>query len=244
MTLRKSIWSSVLLSVLMVWPLQAADVQSGISPDQIRNFFKSLLIPGWGQLSEGHTLRAGVFVAAEVGTILSYRAMHQEGMDREAEYKDYAAEYWDFTKWFSNVDFVNGEKVSSCGYIATHNMPYFEVDGIPTPYRDHHYYENIGKYPEFICGWEDWQSAADEIDDNGQKYTPLMREYIDIRTASNVAYRHSRVALTLLMVNHLVSAFEAAAGTSLTTFSNEALEARFYVEPVFPRSSIGIEVTF
>ena len=239
-TRRNIICASLLLVSMLAEPLVAAEQQNMQSAQRIKNFMKSLLIPGWGQLSEDHTIRAGIFVAAEITAIASYASLHRRGQSLESDYKAFAAEHWDFAKWLSNDD---GDQ--ACGYIRTHQMPYTIVGGEPIPYRDHHYYENIGKYPEFICGWDDWNSRADEIHlDGGQIYTLTMKDYIEIRTSSNEAYRASRVALTLTMVNHLVSAFEAAAGTSLTTYTGDNFSAQLYINPVMQRPNVQLEVRF
>jgi hypothetical protein len=208
----------------------------------MRNFFKSLLIPGWGQFSEGHYVRAGAFLLVEISTLTGYQLNYSEGEDGEAEYKDYADEHWAFTRWISNGSDPDGETSCNGRFIRTHAMPYTIIDGTPIPLQDHHYYENIGKYPEFICGWDDFSQSY--VTATTWEYTPNMETYVHMRTASNAAYRRSRVALNLLMLNHVLSALEAAAGTSWNSYETENYSARFTIDPNILHPSINLEVRF
>jgi len=233
--------SLILLLVLGLGSYAMAQSAKRVSMHQRAvSFVKSLILPGWGQLSQDREGAAGIFFSVELLALAGYDARHSAGELGVRDYKLFADAHWDFAKWLSHDD---GEQ--ACGYIRTHQMPYTVVNGLAYPYNDHHYYENIGKYPEFICGWDDWNSAADEIHAGpGTIYTPTMKEYIGMRTASNEAYRAARVALTLTMINHLLSAFEAAARTSVTSYSGKNLSANLYIHPLIQKPSVQLEVKF
>jgi hypothetical protein len=175
-----------MLSILL-WGslgLQASESISGpprlsVNKKMMVNFAKSLIIPGWGQWSNGHKLRAVGYILAEVGGFYGYQVNHKAGFDKELEFKEFADAHWDYGAWALTFD---GE--TSCGqYLSTHPMPtYLDQNGQIQPIKDHHFYENISKYKEFICGWSD----VDQKWDEGSKvYTPKKLDYINMRTRSN-----------------------------------------------------------
>ncbi len=234
--------STFFLLMTLVIASEPAANPDDLRAAKIRNFFKSLILPGWGQISEGHYIRAGSFIAAEIAAISGYRILYTDGEQMEADYKDYADEHWSFLAWIANGTDPDGDVACNGRFIRTHEMPYSVIDGTPLPYRDHHYYENIGKYPEFICGWDDFSQSY--ITPTDWEYTPNMYEYVQMRSSSNKSYRQSRVALQLLMANHILSALEAAAGTSVTTFKGANMSGLVYINPVLSGPSINLEVRF
>ncbi len=232
----KNISIMVLMSLLLVSNIYAQETPAKLKVDKrmVKNFMKSLIIPGWGQWENGNKIRGIVYVAAEIAGIYGYQSNFQAGTDKESEFKLFGDAHWDYTVWsFSD----NGE--TACGNLRTHNMPtYIDSEGIIQPIRDHHFYENISKYPEFVCGWDDI-SLKDDND-----LTPNKSTYVDMRTRSNQLYRNAQIAGTLIMVNHLISAFDAALGTDLTSFESTSFAGKFYINPLNVSRGITMEVTF
>lgn len=213
---------------------QENPTQLNVNKHMLKNFLKSLIIPGWGQYENGNKVRGIIYLTAELAGLYGYQANYSAGHDKEVEFKNFGDEHWDYTVWsFSD----NGE--TACGNLRTHNMPTFiGTDGTIQPIRDHHFYENISKYPEFVCGWDDI-SLKDEND-----LTPNKSTYIDMRTRSNELYRNAQMVGTLIMVNHLISAFDAALGTDLTSFESTSFNGKFYINPLNVSRGISMEVTF
>jgi hypothetical protein len=118
---------------------------------------------------------------------------------------------------------------------------YTDSDGIVRPIKDHHFYENISKYPEFVCGWDDWDPNGELADED---LSPNKLNYVDMRTRSNELYRNAQLAGTLIMVNHLISAFDAALGTDITSFESTSFAGKFYINPLNVSRGITMEVTF
>jgi len=203
----------------------------------LKNFVKSLIIPGWGQLENGNKVRGILYVTAEIAGIYGYKTNYDAGAVKEAEFKLFGDEHWDYTTWSYND---NGE--TACGNLRTHTMPiYTDPDGIVRPIKDHHFYENISKYPEFVCGWDDWDPLGNLADDD---LSPNKSSYIDMRTRSNELYRNAQLAGTLTMVNHLISAFDAALGTDMKSFESTSFAGKFYINPLNASRGITMEVTF
>ncbi len=203
----------------------------------LKNFVKSLIIPGWGQIENGNKIRGIIYVTAEIAGIYGYKTNYDAGADKELEFKAFGDEHWDYGVWSLNND---GDR--ACGNLRTHPMPvYTDPDGVERPIKHHHFYENISKYPEFVCGWDDWdpKAALAEAD-----LTPNKITYVEMRTRSNELYRNAQLAGTLIMVNHLISAFDAALGTDMTSFESTSFAGKFYINPLNVSRGITMEVTF
>jgi len=203
----------------------------------LKNFVKSLILPGWGQWENGNKTRAILYVTAELAGIYGYQSNHAAGYDKEVEFKAYGDAHWDYTVWsFSD----NGQ--TACGNLRTHEMPtYMDDNGNTQPVRDHHFYENISKYPEFVCGWDDWDPNGEFADED---LSPHKINYVDMRTRSNELYRHAQVAGTLIMINHLISAFDAALSTDITSFESGRSTGKLYINPLNVARGISLEVKF
>ncbi len=235
------------LSIAFGAEKQDAPPRLNVNGTMIKNFFKSLILPGWGQWENGNKVRAIVYATAEIGAIYGYQYNYTEGEDLEKNFKDFGDKYWAWSRWTPENDID-----ATCGSnLRTHQMPVVRdrqgnpvvVDGYYVPLKDHHFYENIGKYSEFSCGWEDFYTGAymNAYDDDE---TTLRAEYINMRTRSNELYRNAQVAGTLIMVNHLISAFDAALGTDMTSFETPNMTGKLYINPLNTMSGIRMEVKF
>lgn len=213
-------------------------------PREVRvNFIKSLVLPGWGQLSEGHYKRAAAFALAEVGTIAGhyfYLAQEQEAI---SNYQDFVEQHWDFDQWIASETIIGGQ-VYHCGFVQTHAMDYETIDGIKYPVKDRHYYENVGKYNEFICGWDDYDYANPDSTASGELITPNKYEYSLMRRKANDYGNYAKSAVTVLMFNHLISAFEAAIGTDITSYAGKDWQATLLPDTHINRQGIKVVVTF
>lgn len=236
---------TMLVSAGLAAEQHQAPPQLKVNKQMFINFVKSLVIPGWGQWSNGHKGRAIAYVGAELATIYGYQVNYSQATDEEHEFKEYADGHWNYGIWSLNDD---GE--TACGNLRTHAMPtltdadgndILDSQGYLIPLRDHHFYENISKYPEFVCGWDD---IADMWEEGGNVYTPNKFDYIEMRTHSNDLFKNAQLASTLILVNHLISAFDAALGTDLTTIEATNFTGKLYINPLNAMNSIRMEVRF
>jgi len=235
----KQISAIVLMCTVFTVNIFAQDAPAKLQLDKrmLKNFVKSLIIPGWGQWENGNKVRGIMYVTAELAAIYGYQVNNNAGYDKELEFKAFGDEHWNYTVWsFSD----NG--ATACGNLRTHQMPtYVDSDGMVQPIRDHHFYENISKYPEFVCGWDDWDSNGEFADED---LSPNKIEYVNMRTRSNELYRNAQVAGTLIMVNHIISAFDAALGTDITSFETSSMAGKLYINPLNVSRGISMEVKF
>lgn len=171
-------------------------------------FVYSLLIPGWGQkYCESHAIKSLAFLAIEAGMWMGYFKYHNDGNKKSDEFEAFADEHW-----------IEGPNTSAESYrnwllggdhdedTMTHQIPEL---------RDQQYYEMIGKYDQFRAGWDDyWDNPAwyDTQDANGVfiHVSPNRETYEFIRKDANDLLDRANKFVIISMVNHLISAFDAA----------------------------------
>ncbi|MBT3229844.1 MAG: hypothetical protein HOD43_11255 [Candidatus Marinimicrobia bacterium] len=225
----------LMLSIVQANEPQDSPAKLKVDKRMLKNFVKSLIIPGWGQWENGNKTRGILYLTAELAGIYGYQSNYSAGADKEVEFKLFGDEYWSYDRWSS----TNTGETACGGNLRTHQMPTFtDGNNIEQPIKDHHFYENISKYPEFVCGWDD----IAQVDDDD--LTPHKLTYVEMRTHSNELYRNAQLAGTLIMVNHLISAFDAALGTDMTSFESSSFTGKLYINPLNVVRGISMEVTF
>ena len=172
----------------------------------------SLILPGAGEASMGYT-RGYFMMAADILAWTQVSKYHNDGADIKEEYIAFAdAHYSDELLLEGYRD--GGTDPERSGeadiYFATitldnnfntvddlHNLPLYVTK--EDDFRE--YYENLGKWDQFIFGWDDYTRASIEYTDIG--YVPTMtladlqhpwvsenrEEYRLMRDASNDAYK-------------------------------------------------------
>ena len=103
---------------------------------------------------------------------------------------------WDEEKykgWFNNLDSLQQKAFS-------HTLP---------DTKTQQYYEMIGKYDQFIVGWEgvDFYTPLEDIYDI---YNDYREHYMDMRYDSNKLFKRATTGAYLAMFNHILSAIDAA----------------------------------
>ena len=81
--------------------------------------------------------------------------------------------------------------------------------------KDRHYYENIGKYDQFVGGWSDvstsWYWEEKDVGDSTEIVikTPMKQSYLDDRYKSNQWLSFAKFSISAMMFNHVISGLEA-----------------------------------
>ena len=81
--------------------------------------------------------------------------------------------------------------------------------------KDRHYYENIGKYDQFVGGWSDvftdWYWEEKDVGDSTEIIikTPKKQDYLDERYEANQWLNFAKFSVSAMMFNHVVSGLEA-----------------------------------
>ena len=93
--------------------------------------------------------------------------------------------------------------------------PEWFYSGDVTVVRDRHFYENIGKYDQFVGGWSDassaWYWEEKDVGDSTEIVikTPMKQDFIEQRYESNRMLNAAKYSITVLMFNHVISGIES-----------------------------------
>jgi hypothetical protein len=195
----------------------------------------SLAVPGSGEFYAGSYWKAALFLAVEVGAWAMAYHFDKKG-DRQTDFfQNYADQHWSVIQYaqYSLKNFIPAseqpayqqglfypnsqgrppwEQVNwdvlrqmeqEIGGFYSHNLP---------PHGEQQYYELIGKYPQFVSGW-------DAVRDNPlppdyeQIKANLPQQYLEYGTwrgTANDYYRSASTYVAVAVVNHIVSAIDAA----------------------------------
>lgn len=203
----------------------------------LKPMIASLVIPGFGQyINRSPWWKTALFAGVEVAGIAGYISWTNKADEITKEYENWADEYWDMKRWvndsaillsdiksngYPNVNdvridgshhitiIINGKYESSDILLENPNIEYVEL-------RDWDFYEGIGKYDQFVAGWDDaksnWEIIQKKIK-NGEDelivMTPNKQYYLNLRNDSNILYKNAKFAASALLFNHIFSALDA-----------------------------------
>jgi hypothetical protein len=186
----------------------------------------SFALPGAGEFYSESYFKSALFVAAEIAAITVGLIYDKKGDDQTISFQNYANAHWDvvrYARWTlknakninANVDpnsfnvFIIGGKVnwaelnrleSAIGNYYSHRL---------APYGDQQYYEMIGKYPQFNVGWDDFGDENTPFN-YGDPLTNNFIYYSKERGKANDFYNVASTAVIIVVVNHVLSAVDAA----------------------------------
>ena len=199
-----------------------------------RALFLSALIPGAGEFYAKSYLKAAGFFLVEVGAWAFYAAYNQKGKDKEDKFQDYADEKWDPKKWYNwyiNVDSTKRDMMTHASNMEELVLPFIKGEGDVD--KTQQYYEMIGKYAEFVVGWEGTRNdvAYEELLQYRRDEVQIADDYMKMRAKSNDLYQQARTGTTIVMLNHLLSAIDAA--WSAKIHNNRLLVAKLQVNQIY-----------
>ncbi|MCZ6636170.1 MAG: DUF5683 domain-containing protein [bacterium] len=164
-------------------------------------FFLSLMVPGLGELYSGARWRAAGFFATETLTWLAYFNWRSKGSDLRTEFRQYADQHWDESRYRSWQSYNQSQPEGS---------RYFETETLPSKSEDiQQYYELVGKYAQFVFGWDD--VTVGFTTDNMSVQSVRRVDYETQRNESNKRLKRASTIIGVVMLNHIVSAIHASA---------------------------------
>jgi len=215
----------------------------------------SAVIPGAGQFYSGSYIQGVAFFAFEVASIFAQVHFNNKANDYEDQFQTLADAqwsedaYWDWMAQVSNVDRNNLDGLRSWerGHFS-HFLP---------ENKNQQYYENVGKYNQFIMGWRDFRedilgSEVFTIETylsnkfNGKellRISPTRNNYTLLRKDSNDNFKRATTFATLMLLNHVVSAIDAG---FTTRHLNRKMTASLgvnglpYDNKIVPALSLGV----
>ena len=215
-----------------------------INRDSVENsndaMMRSFLIPGWGQIKNKDPLwKPAIFLGVELLGIYSFYNYDKKAELVRYDFESFADQHWTLETWYNNTKKIFPNKWKEI-LIGTHKLElningnYYYSDELVSllekhqwpnikVIRDRDFYENIGKYDQFVGGWDD--PYDDPFDQKGKWYTFKKGSYESIiltdqkdyyrglRDESNALKHYAKYAVSIVMINHLFSGIEAGINT-------------------------------
>ncbi len=174
-------------------------------------FIYSFLVPGLGEYYVGSKWKAGLFFTIDILSWSQYYLNHSTGQDKETEFEEFADQYWSkdrYTIWLVETE----NTPLDTGF--THNLP---------SEKTQQYYEMIGKWDQFVFGWDDVDRSSES--------SSRRQQYLGMRGDSNNKFETARTWAMLSVANHVLSALDAALSAKRfnsrkSTFSQVNVKAR------------------
>jgi hypothetical protein len=199
----------------------------------------SAVVPGAGQFYAKSYIKAGIFLAVEVGAWAANIHYNNEGDKKDAEFHTFADQNWSEYRYWSYVNYLNSqladpliqvypfyEEMSSYGgtwYLINENIYNQDViedlrtieDDFPNhthrlpATKTQQYYEMIGKYPGQFGNA--WADATFNARYSGfeGRITPLNDNYSQMRAEANSLYDKAGYGAMVVLVNHIIAAIDA-----------------------------------
>jgi len=113
--------------------------------------------------------------------------------------------------------------------------------------KDHHYYENIGKYDHFYAGWEDNDALYVGTQDDGRgniAWSPYKKQYRETWNDSKQFHLIASYALKSMVANHFTSMLDVLILSKLSNNRITNLSAKTYFSSLNPYGIGGIKLSF
>ncbi|MFA5832643.1 MAG: hypothetical protein WDA22_04105 [Bacteroidota bacterium] len=225
-------------------------VQSPQKQEPFLNGLYSLALPGVGQFQTEHYTKAAIFISAEVALVVYALVNNSLGNTKTTEFQAYAEQHWSperYAKWINTYGVSEYGPAASIDLNRVRQYDFSEINdwergvhklgfshSLPK-FREQQYYELIGKYHQFKYGWDKYPDLnLDGIpDSDGGRYDDFipqqLKDYAVERGKANDYYYAASFAVSVLVINHVLSAIDAIISTKSY---NSTLSASLNMKPV------------
>ena len=200
----------------------------------------SAVVPGAGQFYTQSYWQSITTFSVEVAMWVLYAVYNKKGDRQTNNFQTYADQNWSVVRYVNWIQLelpgydVSGIIISNdpnlppwqrvdwtklnaledkIGAAATSGKYYGFTHDLPLRPQQQ-YYELIGKYPQFVGGWDDaWNGSIPlYTDDNvrAEQVSANFSSYSAMRGQANTYYAVASTATYVLIANHVLSAMEAA----------------------------------
>ena len=166
-----------------------------------RALLMSAVLPGLGQAYNKTYWRMGIYLGVEVASWYLYVDQTRLGRKLEDEFQQFADRYWYEDRYWAALSAESGIDINDMERLREWERQNFSHH-LPEE-KNQTYYENIGKYDQFNIGWEDAKAHR-------ARDSQLRERYTYMRKDSNDAFENARLGATIVILNHIISALEAA----------------------------------
>ena len=225
--LRSQIATSTTASLSHVSLLAEDEPTSPAKRSVLKAALFSAVLPGAGQIYNHSYWTALLFLGIEAGGIYTNIKYNNEGDELTAEFERFADAHWFEPEYWRSLSddasqqappiYIGPTSIDSLRVYERAAFSHF----LPAS-KNQTYYENIGKYDQFNGGWDDGSGNARQRDSaNRQTYTYMRQD-------ANDKYKTATTGVTVVIINHLLSALHAAylANSFNHTLANSALGMR------------------
>ena len=238
-----------------------------------RPMLYSLIFPGLGQWYNKSPLwKISLFSGIEIASIASAVQWMNKADDIRVNYELFADDNWDLETWVYNtlstpignyadvhIDGTHKLTLKLSGALAEQFGTFVTSDSLEdnahwvysgevAVLRDRDFYENIGKYDQFVGGWTDcydqansqlWFEVYKDVGDSVETIitTPNKEDYVSQRAKSNDYLNMAKFAISAMMFNHVVSAMDAIWSTQNKNRPKKSKELNTDVGLLYDRNS-------
>ena len=238
-----------------------------------RPMLYSLIFPGLGQWYNKSPLwKISLFSGIEIASIASAVQWMNKADDIRVNYELFADDNWDLETWVYNtlstpignyadvhIDGTHKLTLKLSGALAEQFGTFVTSDSLEdnahwvysgevAVLRDRDFYENIGKYDQFVGGWTDcydqansqlWFEVYKDVGDSVETIitTPNKEDYVSQRAKSNDYLNMAKFAISAMMFNHVVSAMDAIWSTQNKNRPKKPKELKTDVGLLYDRNS-------
>ncbi|MDE3057946.1 MAG: hypothetical protein KGJ59_08315 [Bacteroidota bacterium] len=192
----------------------------------------SFVVPGSGEFYSGSYLKSGIFFTVEVAAIATAILYNNKGDSKTSQFEAYANAHWSAVRYAQWIEQYGASQygpqlTQAMDYTAIANHDFSQINAwesgthsegfshqLPS-YGEQQYYELIGKYRQYKFGWDTYPQDANgvPVSDNGNydgMIPQQMLNYSADRGKANDYYYASALAVGVVVVNHVLSALDAA----------------------------------
>lgn len=192
----------------------------------------SLVLPGAGEIYSESYWKAAAFLAVEIAAWSIAYSNDRSGDRQTASFQAFAQEHWSAYK-YARWTLDNASSIRS-GFPVGEYSDVLNQDGsvnwtrlnqleralgswyshVLPPFGDQQYYELIGKYQQFYHGWDDAESGRTTYEQISEYLNShpdsRFQFYSRERGKANDYYNTASTFVTIAVVNHILSALDAA----------------------------------
>ena len=181
----------------------------GFRGDVARPMLLSLLMPGLGEVSMGYK-RGYAMMALDIASWFAAKSAHDRGGEIRDEYYAYADSNWALARL---AGAFGAGKPGTFYYGVTQ---YTDLSLWVSEEDDRReYYENLGKWDQFVFGWNDFQDPRNWVDASASdlrdvRVSANRETYRGMRIDSNDRFRRRDLLIKINMGTRLLSMLQVA----------------------------------
>jgi hypothetical protein len=184
----------------------------------VKAILLSLAVPGLGQYYYGSKVKSAIFLGTEITAWVLHVKWHSDAQSMTDDFEAYNREHWLESRYSRYLE------LAFDGYTDDDDIP-DSVAGISHHLPDtqtQQYFEMTGKYNQFAWGWDDAVLNGDSLSDFDESnpppkilseettpYSARRFEYETMRLDANNKFNDANKMITVAIINHLISGFEA-----------------------------------